>query len=60
MRAIARMLGRSSSTISREIMRRLQFVAMGHFLEGVSLVAKHLHLEEGGYRVVINNGKDAM
>ena len=34
--------------------------AMGHFLEGVSLVAKHLHLEEGGYRVVINNGKDAM
>lgn len=33
---------------------------MGHFLHGITLTARTLNLEENGYRVVINNGTDAI
>lgn len=33
--------------------------AIGEFMKGVSRVAAHLQLEEGGYRVVFNTGPDA-
>lgn len=32
--------------------------ALGHFLQGVALVARHLDLEENGYRVVFNTGRN--
>jgi len=32
----------------------------GHFMQGVARVAKHLGLEEKGYRVVFNTGRDAL
>lgn len=33
---------------------------VGAFMQGVSRVARKLGLEEGGYRVVFNTGKDAL
>ncbi len=32
---------------------------LGHFLQGIALTAERLGLEEGGYRVVFNTGRDA-
>ena len=32
----------------------------GRFMQGVSRVAEHLGLEEDGYRVVFNTGRDAL
>ena len=32
----------------------------GRFMQGVSRVAEHLGLEENGYRVVFNTGRDAL
>jgi histidine triad (HIT) family protein len=34
--------------------------AVGRFMQGVSRTAKHLGLEENGYRVVFNTGRDAL
>ncbi|GAB6089254.1 histidine triad nucleotide-binding protein [Spirochaeta dissipatitropha] len=34
--------------------------AIGKFMAGVSLTAKELGLEDNGYRVVFNTGKDAL
>ncbi|MBP6218511.1 MAG: histidine triad nucleotide-binding protein [Oligoflexales bacterium] len=33
---------------------------VGHFIQGVALAAKHLGLDEDGYRIVFNYGKDAL
>ena len=33
---------------------------VGEFMRGVSRVARHLELEEDGYRVVFNTGPDAL
>lgn len=33
---------------------------LGHFLQGIAATAKKLDLEENGYRVVFNTGKDAL
>lgn len=35
-------------------------VVMGHFWDGIVETAHALNLEQDGYRVVINNGKNAM
>ena len=33
---------------------------LGRFIQGIAETAKKLELEENGYRVVFNTGKDAM
>ncbi len=33
---------------------------MGHFMHGIAKTARILKLEENGYRVIMNNGKDAL